>query len=176
MAEPLPHPHPIAQLARTHLTGSSRIHHVPTISTADFHAAVARFGAGLDHVGGEAPIAMVKIVPDRQQASRGIFVDYVVTDRRIFGRAHMSDTANTFANVPYAHLGPLPSRPGSLAQSLDVPVGQVIQRLTLTPKQWHAFLTGVATTVPPEYRTFGPWVRPQGTPEDPVGVWAAEQS
>jgi hypothetical protein len=138
MAEPPAQLHPIVHLARAHLTGSSRIRHVPMISAADFHVAVARFGGGLDHVGGEAPIAMVKIVPDRQQTSRGIFVDYVVTDRRIFGRAHMSDTANTFADVPYAQLGPLPAAPGSLAQSLDVPVGYVVQKLTLIPKQWHA--------------------------------------
>jgi hypothetical protein len=168
--------HPVAQLARVHLTGSPRITHVPAVPASAFHEAVARYGAGPDYLAGELPIAMVSNAPDKDMLARGYSVQYVVTDRRVFGRANASNIPLTSTDLPYAQIGPLPAAPGSLAQSLLVPLGYQASKLYLTPKQWHAYLAAMVATVPPPYRTFGPMTLPPTSAADPTGAWAAGQA
>ncbi len=169
--------HPMAQLARVHLSGSTAIRHVPAVPAGDFHEAVARYGAGIDHAAGEVPLALVKAKLDAQAAkARDYSAMYVVTDRRLFGRVEASNIARHQVEVPYAYVSGAPAKPGGLAQSILVPLGPQQRKLYLAPKQLQAYFAALVGTLPPPQRTFGPRPLPQRTPQDPTGAWAASQA
>src|SRR3954453_6460147 len=95
----------VHQLARTHLSGSTAIRHVPAVPAGEFHEAVARYGGGLDHQAGEVPLALVKAKLDAQSAkARDYSAMYVVTDRRLFGRVEASNIPRHLVEVPYAYV------------------------------------------------------------------------
>jgi hypothetical protein len=167
--------HPILQLARIHLTGS-RIRHVPAVAAGDFHEAVARYGAGIDHPAGEVPLALITMKLDQRAAAKGYSLNYVVTDRRLFGRVEASNVPLVFTEVPYAYVSGVPAKPGGLAQSVTVPLGGQQRKLYLTPKELHAYFAGMAASVPPAHRTFGPAAPPPTGPQDPIGALAATQA
>src|SRR5689334_17176142 len=99
----------MVQIAQAHLAGASAVRMAPMVPAADFHEVAARFGAGPDHAAGETPIAFVRSTVDSSARACGYGGGYVVTDRRIFGQIHYSNTPRMFSNVPYAHLGALPA-------------------------------------------------------------------
>jgi len=167
----------VQQLARTYLSGSTAIRHVPNVPASEFHEAVARYGGGIDHVAGEVPLALVKAKLDAQAArARDYSATYVVTDRRLFGRVEASNIPRHLVEVPYAYVSGVPAKPGALAQSILVPLGPQQRKLYLAPKQLHAYFAAVAGTLAPAQRTFGPRPSPVRTPQDPIGAWTAAQS
>ena len=171
VALPGVHPHPVVHLARTHLTGSSRIAlitHVPGVAPGDFHEAVARHGAGLDHPGGETPLALIKLVVSRQGADRGYNGTYIVSDRRIFGRVQSAGSGLNFTNVEYGQLTGPAVKSGGLAPGVLVPTGNQQTKLFLAPKQLQAYLDAMVATVPTAHRTFGPPPPPPRSPEEVV--------
>jgi len=108
--------HPLAQLARTHLSGSTRIRHVPAVPADLFHEAVARYGAGIDHLAGEMPLALLTVNLNAQaQRARDYSANYIVTDRRLFGRAEAGSIPRHFVDVPYAYVTGAPSKPSAMA-------------------------------------------------------------
>src|SRR4051794_4585274 len=147
--------HPVAHLVRMHLTGSTVIH-VPMVFAIDFHEAVARYGAGIDHVAGETPLALIRSKLDSRATARGYTASYVVTDRRLFGRVEAANTPRLFTEVPYAMVAAPPVKPGAMAQSLQVQVGNEQRKLYITPKGLQSFLAAMVATLPPAARSFGP--------------------
>jgi hypothetical protein len=81
-----------------------------------------------------------------------------------------------FTEVWYHRLGPLPARPGALAQSLQVNNGGLPARLYIAPRQLHTYLATLVATVAPADRTFGPLPPLPTAPHDPVGAWGAAQA
>lgn len=168
--------HPIAQLVRAHLSGSSRTKLVPWVPASDFHEAVARHGSGVDHAAGEVPIALIKLNLDSRSAARGNNGNYIVTDRRLFGRAEVANSGRTFSDVPYAQVTGVAAPPGSFSQSMQVLVGQQPIKLYLAIRELQQYFTVMAASIPPPYRTYGPAVPPQCSPPDEIGARGAAQA
>jgi hypothetical protein len=162
-------------MAHAHLNGS-RIRLVPRVPPEDLHEAVARYGAGLDHAAGEMPIALIKFNASREQAARGYNANYIVTDRRLFGRIEFANVKRTFTEIPYALVGPPLTKVGGLSPGLQVQVGHEQRKLYLAPKELQAFFTAMVAHLPPAGRTFGPAVPPPSSPQDPLGAAAAAQA
>lgn len=168
--------HPVAQLARVHLPGSRAVLHVPGVAPAEFHSQVARYGGGIDHAAGETPLALIKANLDSRAYARGYTAAYVVTDRRIFGRVHASNIPLLFTEVPYAYVSAPPAKPGGLAQSVLVPLGNQQRKLYIAPKKLADYFAAMVATMPPAARSFGPTMPPPRTAQDPTGAWAAAQA
>jgi hypothetical protein len=162
-------------MARAHLNGS-RIRHVPQIASGEFHDAVARYGAGIDHASGETPIALIKSNPNKEAAARGYGAAYIVTDRRLFGRIEMGNVPRTFTEVPYSQVGPQVTRTGGLLPAVQLHVGNQPQKVYIASKELQAFFTAMVSHLPPANRTFGPSLPPPCSPEDPIGANAAAQA
>ena len=165
----------IVRLIRARLSGSGRVHYVPRVPSSAFHEAVARCGTGLDHHGGEVPIALVRDGLDGQATARGCSATYVVTDRRLFGRVETGNVRQTFTDVPYAEVIGVPNTRDGFAPSTVVQLGDGPRRLHLLPKQWHAFFAEMVATIPPAYRTLGPIPALERSTQDPTGAEAASR-
>src|SRR3954466_8683373 len=113
--------HPVAHLVRTQLGSSATIRPAVAVPPAEFHEVVARYGAGLDHAGGEVPLAVVRAKLDAAAArARDYSACYLVTDRRLFGGVEASNIPLQFVDVPYGYVTGVQGKPGALAQSVMV--------------------------------------------------------
>jgi hypothetical protein len=122
---------------------------VPAVPAGDFHEAVARHGGGIDHAGGETPLAMLKTKFDSQGKARGYSAHYIVTDRRLFGRVEAGNAPRTFTEVPFAYLTGVPPKLGAMAQSVLIHVGNQPRKLYIAPKQLHAFFAAMRAPAEP---------------------------
>jgi len=146
---------------------------MPGVPAEALHEAIARYGSGLDHGGGEVPLALVKAPVRGRALGLGHSASYVVTDRRLFGRVEVGNVQRTFTEVPYADVATVADRPGRLAHSMDVQLTDGPRTLHLVPRRWHGFFAEMVASVPPVSRTFGPVVLPDRSVQDPTGALAA---
>ena len=163
----------VIRLLRTHLGGSSRVRLMPEAPVGELREAVARYGSGLDHAGGEVPLGLVKARLGVRARALGHCASYVVTDRRVLGRVELGNVQRTFTEVPYADVVAVAGRPGRLVPSFDVQLMDGPRTLYVVPRRWHDFFAAMVAGVPPISRTFGPVALPAGSARDPTGALAA---
>lgn len=155
--------HPMQQVI-SGLRGSGA--RFPPLSAQTFHEAVSRYGLGLDHLGGEIPLAFLP-----RELPTPYTLTYLVTDRRIVGRVWASNVNDTVADIPYAWLRDVRMGSGLLLKPLDVVVGDRTMRLYGFAETFERFLRAVMQ-LPVEYRSYGP-LAPPATEADPTAAMAA---
>ncbi|MGZ3452970.1 MAG: hypothetical protein ACXWUG_05425 [Polyangiales bacterium] len=138
----------------------------PPLPAQTFHEAVSRYGIGLDHLGGEIPLAFLS-----GELPKPYTMSFVATDRRILGRVWASDVSDTTSDIPYAWLRDVKKGSGFLLKPLDVAVGDRVVKLHVFADTFERFLRRVMQ-LPVEMRGYPP-LAPQATEADPTAAMAA---
>jgi hypothetical protein len=139
---------PVASLVHQHLRDSDVLR--APIHPAQLHAVASRIGIGLDHLAGELPLALLSATMPAPYV-----IDYLVTDRRVIGRAWASDVADTIVDFPLAWVRDVRKTGGLLSRRLDVTIGEHSAKIAGFVDHLEPFLRA-CLHLPPEARAAAP--------------------
>jgi len=157
-------PSPAHQWAPQILTGSN-ITHAPTIKPERYSSAIAAIGAGLNHLAGEALIALA----DEDLDSKKFTCGAVVTDRRFLARSE-----EICVDIPYSDLSGVQANTGIILDDLVLMAwGRSYKLPSFTEvKPIRAFLQAMLG-VHPAYRVPPPRPLLHPSADDPTGAGGA---